>query len=514
MISALSLSLFSFCTACVPGSSSTASQSEADSRPVRVVNDDLLEFGPQKVDCQSIQALSGAIPSHRYQLSVMEFPLDWGNPAGEKTKVAFHIFEPRTPDAESAPIIEFTGGPGVNGGISIQNAWSKGVFASYGKNRTMIFFDQRGTAGCSDPFFMELGVDAATARKHAALYASESVIRDVEAFRQSRGIEQWVLSGTSHGSLLVHRYLGMLDEIVSGHGKNPIVRIHAQVDPGTESWRERAALSTLHQYRKSIEQAEADALLLQDPLYVRMLASLQEGDCIHGHCNAVLKAQLLPFRKWLSTDEIAQMEAGYAMGESQGRQVFMEIYATFLSPSEAPADYDSCRLDSITADAVNDRESRASIARCFNSAVNSFDTRDSVDQNFSQGVHCGTLAKLDLKGASRQAFLDMCRGIATVNDPETAYSGPGKPMDLDVLRRNLERFQIPLTIVMGHDDSVSPPESYARELMTLGIDAEAVMSYCYGADPKPATMIWEKGWVKVVEHCDRGHDAMYPVFEP
>lgn len=119
------------------------------------------------------------------------------------------------------PVVLIAGGPGM--GASDMYPGVAQAFARIRRDRDLIIIDQRGT-GRSNPLHCEsadaLGGDLASfladarrclgalqARANLAQYTTSIAVQDLEALRRALGVPQWNLYGVSYGSRVAQHYL-------------------------------------------------------------------------------------------------------------------------------------------------------------------------------------------------------------------------------------------------------------------------------------------------------------------
>src|SRR5579859_3183381 len=96
------------------------------------------------------------------------------------------------------PIIAVNGGPGLSHAYMMQNdLWQR-----VGKNRFVVLYDQRGTGGSKR---MQSG----------ASQTMDDQVADLDAVRQSLGLEKCALLGDSYGGLIAMAYAAAHPEHVS-----------------------------------------------------------------------------------------------------------------------------------------------------------------------------------------------------------------------------------------------------------------------------------------------------------
>jgi len=154
-------------------------------------------------------------------------PLDRANPSVGTIDIAYRLL-PRTDTAHRAAgtIVPNPGGPGqtaiANAGLYLT------ALAPLRRDRDLLLIDPRGTGqsgavNCPglaghDPLSLHLGsiwtVCGANLGAHAGLYGSAAVADDIDAVRQSLGLDKLDLWGDSYGTFLMPVYAGRHPEHV------------------------------------------------------------------------------------------------------------------------------------------------------------------------------------------------------------------------------------------------------------------------------------------------------------
>jgi pimeloyl-ACP methyl ester carboxylesterase len=150
---------------------------------------------------------------------VLELPLDHADPAGEQITVFAR--EVADPDGADRPyLLYLEGGPGNEAprptSVPVAPGWLPRALKEY----RVLMLDQRGT-GRSAPVDV---ADAARLRH----FRADSIVRDVEAFREALGVERWSVLGQSFGGFCVTSYLslapdGLREAFITG-GLPPVAR--------------------------------------------------------------------------------------------------------------------------------------------------------------------------------------------------------------------------------------------------------------------------------------------------
>ncbi len=101
------------------------------------------------------------------------------------------------------PIIVVNGGPGLSHAYMMQNdLWQR-----VGKNRFVVLYDQRGTGGSKR---MQAGIS-----QSGVSQTMDAQVADLDAIRQSLGLEKFALLGDSYGGLVVMAYAAAHPEHVA-----------------------------------------------------------------------------------------------------------------------------------------------------------------------------------------------------------------------------------------------------------------------------------------------------------
>lgn len=128
-----------------------------------------------------------------WQHDFIEVPENWNDAKSTKIKI-FYYWRGKTSDVT----------PVINGG---PNASSHSLFESIKEHKNLnkffsespiLLFDQRGT-GCSTNYPESI--------QKLPYYASDSIVKDLEAIRKHLNIKKWNIFGQSYGGYVVYRYL-------------------------------------------------------------------------------------------------------------------------------------------------------------------------------------------------------------------------------------------------------------------------------------------------------------------
>lgn len=155
-------------------------------------------------------------PARCMSVEVPESPHD---PPGRRLRLRVVVLPARNPEPHREPLVLIQGGPGVPGTLMAPNFARREPL----RDRDLVFFDQRGTAGSgalSCAFLRRnnfLGAlfptDYLTACRRGltrqadlATYTNATSAEDLEAIRKALGIELWSLSGYSFGTRLAQTY--------------------------------------------------------------------------------------------------------------------------------------------------------------------------------------------------------------------------------------------------------------------------------------------------------------------
>lgn len=192
--------------------------------------------------CQSDPSAAGAVPLEwtacpfdltdldtvRIRCGYVTVPENRDRDRGRRLRLAFAVIHPSAPgNADAAPILQLSGGPGGTGFLPI---FLSNVAPSLAVDRPIVTFDQRGV-GYSEPTLcpnrlredlrlsaLSLGgAELRALKKRADLACRDQLVRvgvdlrayhtraiadDVEDLRRALGYEQWILMGSSYGGAL------------------------------------------------------------------------------------------------------------------------------------------------------------------------------------------------------------------------------------------------------------------------------------------------------------------------
>lgn len=156
-------------------------------------------------DCRSI--INDLHPEWR--VSYVQVPFDWSKPGQDLIDVAFY-HKDQSHYTGKTPIMFFNGGPTVSGSVAVKLFQNMSSL----KDENIVILDQRGN-GCSGPFREYSGSNLDLFKN----YASDSIVKDAEEIRKSffKG-SKWKVFGQSFGGLISFRYLELFPEaITSAH---------------------------------------------------------------------------------------------------------------------------------------------------------------------------------------------------------------------------------------------------------------------------------------------------------
>jgi proline iminopeptidase len=118
----------------------------------------------------------------------------------EQVELAYETFGAK---GTALPIIAVNGGPGLSHAYMMQNdLWQR-----IGKNRFVVLYDQRGTGGSKR---MQNG-----ASQTGVSQTMDSQVADLDAVRQTLGLEKFALLGDSYGGLVAMAYVAAHPEHVA-----------------------------------------------------------------------------------------------------------------------------------------------------------------------------------------------------------------------------------------------------------------------------------------------------------
>lgn len=162
------------------------------------------------VETQTRTLLDGtAITDHR-----IEVPLDWDHPDAERISVYARGFRGSQHSPEQAAALPWLlflqGGPGGKGS---RPARLSGWMQEAAKDFRILMLDQRGT-GLSTALNRQRlrGMDPQSQAAYLRLFRADSIIRDVEAFREHLGLSSWSVLGQSFGGFCTLTYLSLFPE--------------------------------------------------------------------------------------------------------------------------------------------------------------------------------------------------------------------------------------------------------------------------------------------------------------
>jgi proline iminopeptidase len=162
--------------------------------------------------------------------------------------IAYETFgTPATPGKATTalPVIAVNGGPGLSHAYMVQND----VWERVARNRMVVLYDQRGTgaskhlqAGVSQSGVTQSGAPQAALSQAAISQTMDAQVADLDAVRQTLGLEKVALVGDSYGGLLVMAYAAAHPEHVAklvlsdspGPSWRSIVHVLPEVFPDIE----------------------------------------------------------------------------------------------------------------------------------------------------------------------------------------------------------------------------------------------------------------------------------------
>jgi pimeloyl-ACP methyl ester carboxylesterase len=163
---------------------------------------------PLRSETETCARFRESLPAD-FESDLITVPEDWTRPLGKQIQVFYYLRRAKRADGTPAqPVVFFNGGPSFDShGVSQMLESLEGSTAL-----TFVYIDQRGT-GCSDPY-PSVKTDAA----RLPFYGSRAIVQDAEAIRSRvfGPFTRWHAFGQSYGGFIVHRYLEIAPQGLSG----------------------------------------------------------------------------------------------------------------------------------------------------------------------------------------------------------------------------------------------------------------------------------------------------------
>lgn len=367
----------------------------------------------------------------------MEVPFDWSQPDGEKITVSYY-FKEQTQYAGKTPIVFFNGGPTIAGYSAI------GLLGEDYKDENIVFLDQRGT-GCSTPFKDYEGNPDLYKN-----YASDSIVKDAEVIRRTLfGENQWKIFGQSFGGLISFRYLELFPKSIAsahihGFGFSP---------DGLLIDKREKRISEITPEILNYKNTKVSEFSLGD-----MMESLKKKEIFTSTC---IETRHSLKKQFCGTDVFTGLFM--VTGFRDRWKVVHKNFASFLEFAEA-------------GKTTELHESFEKFARTYllrfgsveqTAALHSITYYELIPGKFFFNGCTGAIEN-DLISECRFArnFLIRIEGIPTFTP---------NPHNLDVIKNNISKFQIPVFYYAGLYDTFLPTQTLEWTAKTLGIESSFVV---------------------------------------